>query len=247
MPAGVGVAGHLVVEIRGVREADGEGEGLGGGGPRFGGSPYLTVSLGTRESYQCTVVHGPGDLGGADGRFLATEVDWRDSFRLPVSEDVTPNALGTLAANLKICAYAAPPNSWSPPSRDAEPSLGAADPLLLDSKLAELVGKALVDLRDILHPQRAKKHSADFWTHPCWVPLKQKRSGRETAVRRGGGASRAGQRGGATSSKEDAQDQYFYNSGGGWDSTTSVRSPPGPGPGRSLWVPGPSWGSRAHA
>lgn len=82
-----------------------------------------------------------------------------------------------------------------------------------------------MDLRDILHPQRAKKHGVDFfWTHPLWVPLKQ-RSRASSATARHGAA--------LVDTRGADSDQFFYNSGGGWDSTTSVSSPVGPRPARS--------------
>ena len=201
-----GVAGHLLVEIRGVHEADPS-------QPRFDDCPYLTVSLGTRESYQSTEVHGPSP--GVDGRSLATEVEWYERFRLPVAQDTTPRSLGSLAANLQICAYAAPPHTWSPAMRET-----AEDPLLRDSKLAEQIGKALVDLRDVLHPQLSKKYSDDgpFWSRPLRVALKQRTRVSSAAARRAAPVADA---------RGAAGDQFFYSSGGGWDSTTSVTSPSG--------------------
>lgn len=62
------MAGVLVVEIRGVAEASATAQ------PRFDRCPYLTVGLGTRESYQATEVHGPRAFAGVDGDALATEV-----------------------------------------------------------------------------------------------------------------------------------------------------------------------------
>ena len=158
-----------------------------------------------------------------DGERRATQVAWRDSFRLPVAEDVTPRSLGSLAANLKVCAYASPPNTWKPPrQRAAEDGLASpprsprSDPLLRDSKLADPIGKALVDLKDILHPQRSRKLEADyFWTHPCWVPFKVK------------------SRRGAAGASHHAWAPGDGGGGGGWDPSMSVSSPPGPRPGRS--------------
>ena len=230
-PASQSRAGVLVVDILAVRESDEVRDGTGQAYHRqvFGANPYITVSLGTRSSYQSTDVHGPGSGGGLDGRRLATEVEWRESFRLPVAEDVTPRSLGSLAANLKICAYATPPNTWKPPRQreddlaaGAPPTSPRSDPLLRDSKLADPIGTALVDLKDILHPQRAKKLEPDyFWTHPCWVPFKVK------------------SRRGAAGASQDLRAHQAWGArgggggGGGWDSTTSVSSPPGPRPGRS--------------